>query len=661
MAPFDTVLIANRGEIALRIMASARKAGFRTVAVYSEADRTAPHVRMADVAVCIGPATAAESYLRTDRILAAARDTGAGAIHPGYGFLSENADFARAVTKAGLVFIGPSAEAIDVMGDKARAKRLMIDAGVPCVPGYQGEDQSEARLLSAAADIGFPVMVKAAGGGGGKGMRLVAEAADLPAALALARSEAQNAFGSDHLILEKAVIEPRHVEIQVFGDTLGNIIHLGERDCSVQRRHQKVIEEAPSPAVDQDLRDRMGAAAIAAARAVNYFGAGTVEFLLDTSGEFYFLEMNTRLQVEHPVTEMVTGIDLVALQLRVAAGLPLGLSQDDVTSVGHAIELRLYAEDPAEGFLPSAGPVALWLPPEGAGIRVDAGIETGGEVSPFYDPMVAKVVAHGATREEARLRLLRAMRGAALFGPANNRDFLIDALGQPEFAEGEATTGFIARTYGESFSGADRSSLGYALAALVHHGVRAEVSRRAAPRVAPELLNWSSAQPIPGVVTYDHDDAPLTCRVLPLGTGYEVHVGDDLHMIETLDLAPPRFAVNVNSQRIEGVFLNTGARGLWIALPNQSFSVTDISGAPRMDEGGGLGYVTAPMHGRLIDLTVAVGDRVEKGQKLAVLEAMKMQHEILAAVSGTVTEIAAATEMQLAAGAMILEISGNTE
>ncbi len=369
-----SILIANRGEIAVRVMRTAKALGYRTIAVYSAADADAPHVRMADDAALLGPAPAAQSYLDGTRILRAAAQTGADAIHPGYGFLSENAAFARAVTAAGLVFIGPSAESIEMMGNKAAAKRRMIAAGVPCVPGYEEQDQSDATLIGAAARIGYPLMVKAAAGGGGRGMRLVHEANALSGAIASARSEALNACGSADLILEKAIARPRHVEFQVLADSHGNTLHLGERDCSVQRRHQKVVEEAPCPVMDDVLRARMGAAAVEAARSIDYRGAGTVEFLLDEYGEFYFLEMNTRLQVEHPVTEMITGLDLVALQIRVAEGRPLGMTQDEVRLSGHAIEARLYAETPARNFLPASGRVALWQPVSGEGVRVDAGI-----------------------------------------------------------------------------------------------------------------------------------------------------------------------------------------------------------------------------------------------------------------------------------------------
>jgi geranyl-CoA carboxylase alpha subunit len=395
---FGKILIANRGEIACRVARTAHALGYRTVAVFSDADAGAPHVLACDEAVALGGSLVGESYLAVEKLLSAARASGADAVHPGYGFLSENAGFAQACADAGLVFIGPPPSAIDAMGNKAAAKRRMIEAGVPCVPGYQGADQSDATLIAEATKIGLPVMVKAAAGGGGRGMRLVHDSGELAEAIVGARNEAQNAFGSGELILEKAVIDARHVEIQVFADAYGNVIHLGERDCSVQRRHQKVIEEAPSPAVYGALRQRMGAAAVAAARAIGYRGAGTVEFLLGADGAFYFLEMNTRLQVEHPVTEMITGQDLVAWQLRVAAGEKLPLSQDDVQLDGHAIEVRLYAEDPYAGFLPQTGTVAAWRPAEGPGLRTDHGMRDGQAISAFYDPMIAKVIAHGATR-----------------------------------------------------------------------------------------------------------------------------------------------------------------------------------------------------------------------------------------------------------------------
>ena len=467
MTAFTSILIANRGEIACRVIRTAKELGYRTIAVYSEADAGAPHVQLADASVCIGPGPVGESYLLAENILAAAASSGAEAIHPGYGFLSENADFAEAVESAGLVFIGPSREAIEVMGNKAESKRRMIEAGVPCVPGYEGLDQSDKTLLAEGKKIDLPLMVKAAAGGGGRGMRLVQDYKALSKAIKLARAEAESAFGSGELILEKAIIQPRHVEIQVFADTLGNTIHLGERDCSVQRRHQKVVEEAPCPIMTPELREQMGQSAIDAAKSVNYRGAGTVEFLLDASGAFYFLEMNTRLQVEHPVTELVTGLDLVELQINVAQGRPLGLTQDDIVLQGAAMEVRLYTEDPSQDFLPASGPVDLWQPATGVGVRIDDGICTGQAISPFYDPMVAKIIGYGDDRETARTRLIAALKETVLFGTANNKDFLIQCLEKQRFIEGAATTAFIAEEFAEAELAVIQPSVEDAAAAAV--------------------------------------------------------------------------------------------------------------------------------------------------------------------------------------------------
>lgn len=447
MPAFTKILIANRGEIACRIQRTAQALGYRTVAVYSDADTHALHVQMADEAVNIGPAPVQQSYLNITAILDAARRTGADAIHPGYGFLSENPDFARACQNAHIVFIGPSSEAIELMGSKRLSKIAMLDAGVPCIAGYQGSAQDDATLQQEAERIGFPLMIKASAGGGGRGMRLVHQPEQLLEQLRTARSEAMNAFGSDELILEQALIDPRHVEVQVFGDRHGNLIYLGERDCSIQRRHQKVIEEAPCPVMTPELRQAMGDAALKAGRAVSYVGAGTVEFLLDRNGRFYFLEMNTRLQVEHPVTELTTGLDLVAWQLHIAAGQPLPLAQADVVLSGHAMEVRLYAEDPAQGFLPQTGDVLRWEP--AACVRIDHGLREDETISPFYDPMLGKIIAHGATREEARRKLLRAVEDTVLLGVTTNQRFLVDLLKQPDFIAGNFSTAFIAEHFGQ--------------------------------------------------------------------------------------------------------------------------------------------------------------------------------------------------------------------
>jgi 3-methylcrotonyl-CoA carboxylase alpha subunit len=442
---FEKVLVANRGEIARRVLRTLRKLGISSVAVYSDADAAAAHVAEADEAVHIGPAPARESYLSIDAILEAVRATGADALHPGYGFLAENPEFARRCAEAGVVFIGPSADAIRRMGSKIEAKALMAAAGVPVIPGFACAERGEDEIAAAAAQLGFPVLVKASAGGGGRGMRIASEAADLSKALVAARREAERAFGDGTLLIEKYFEAPRHIEVQIYGDAQGNVLHLFERECSIQRRHQKVIEEAPSPAVDPPLRSRMGAAAVAAGKALGYVGAGTVEFVLDADGEFHFLEVNTRLQVEHPVTEAITGLDLVALQLSLAAGEPLPFDQNALCVEGHAIEARLYAEDPQRNFLPATGSLALfeWLAQPG--VRVDSGVEEGDSVGVHYDPLLAKLIAHGATRGEAARRLALALRRLAIGGIRNNRDFLVAVLEHPAFLAGELDTHFIER------------------------------------------------------------------------------------------------------------------------------------------------------------------------------------------------------------------------
>ncbi|HET7527463.1 MAG TPA: acetyl-CoA carboxylase biotin carboxylase subunit, partial [Burkholderiaceae bacterium] len=482
--PFNKILIANRGEIALRVMRSAHDAGYRTVAVYSTVDANAPHVRAADQAVCIGEPQPARSYLNIAAIVDAARKAGADAVHPGYGFLAENADFARACRDAGLVFIGPSPEAIEAMGDKAAAKRLMLAAGVPCVPGYDGGDQAPSRLAAEAERIGYPLMIKAVAGGGGRGMRRVTSAREFADALRSAQSEAEHSFGDATVILERAIVEPRHIEIQVFADRHGNAIHLGERDCSVQRRHQKLIEESPSPAVSAELRERMGATAVAAARAIGYEGAGTLEFLLDRDGQFHFMEMNTRLQVEHPVTEAITGLDLVALQLRVAAGEPLAIAQHDVRFSGHAIEVRLCAEDAEQAFMPQSGALALWQPP--SRLRVEHALHSGIEITPHYDSMIAKVVSHGATRDDARRRLIAGLSDTVALGIKTNLAFLARCLAHPAFATGAASTAFIDQhrdTLLAADEGADRRAP--ALAAVLLLETAADARRDANAALSP--------------------------------------------------------------------------------------------------------------------------------------------------------------------------------
>ncbi len=651
---FSKILIANRGEIAVRILRTARALGYRTVAVYSQADAGAPHVTLADEAVLIGPAPVAQSYLDPARLIKAAQETGADAVHPGYGFLSENADFARSCADAGLVFIGPSVEAIRLMGNKAEAKRRMIAAGVPCVPGYEGADQSDAAFMAAANDIGFPVMVKAAAGGGGRGMRLVNAAAQLPGALASARSEAKNAFGSDELILEKAIAYPRHVEFQVFGDAHGHVVHLFERDCSVQRRHQKVVEEAPCPVMTPELRGRMGAAAVEAARAIRYEGAGTIEFLLDGKGNFYFLEMNTRLQVEHPVTECITGRDLVALQLAVARGEPLPFAQDDLAIDGHAIEVRLYAEDPANNFLPASGRVNAWRPASGDGIRVDHGLKEGAEISPFYDPMIAKLIAHGRDRDEARRRLIRALEETVVFGLPTNRDFLIDILKHEVFAAGGATTAFLAKDFDEAaLKPAPPTSAQAALAAVMHYRDARRCAAADAVALNPALLDWASAGHLSSRFSYDAGEF----RVIALGTDrYRVETNNGEHAIEILSDADGATRARLDGIETSCRYLVEGGR-LDLALDGRLFTFENlllrVKGAEDAVEGG---QVRAPMHGRILRLHVETGADVQEGAPLAVLEAMKMEHEVTSAVSGRVAAVHVAIGDQVAANSILIEI-----
>ena len=604
---FSKVLVANRGEIAWRVMRTARAMGYRTVAVYSDADKDAPHVAFADEAVRIGPPPVGESYLSVDRILEAAHRSGADAIHPGYGFLSENDGFAAACEKAGIVFIGPPPAAIAAMGNKAAAKRRMIEARVPCVPGYQGPDQSDANLAAEARKIGLPVMVKAAAGGGGRGMRLVTADGDLLEAIRTARTEAESAFGSGELILEKAVVDARHVEIQVFADSHGNAIHLGERDCSVQRRHQKVIEEAPSPAVDGELRRRMGAAAVAAAQAIGYRGAGTVEFLLGVDGEFYFLEMNTRLQVEHPVTEAITGLDLVEWQLRVARGEKLPLTQAQVKFHGHAIEVRLYAEDAYAGFLPQTGRIGTWRPGGGPGVRVDHGMTDGLAISPYYDPMIAKVIAHGGTREEARARLIKALRDTVVLGPTTNRHFLIRLLEHAEFAAGEATTAFLGKHIFPAPAASDRH---WQLAAQL-------LWRDSARRYPAPLRGWRNSNPAPTPVKLAVGEAVRTIGVTG-GPDIEApHLIDGNDIVVDLDAFTVRFSDKTYAP-------------------------------PAAAAAGSDGKLRAPMDGKIVAIKVAAGEKVSRGQTLIVLEAMKIQHQLKAGVDAEIEAVSVQEGQQVA-------------
>ncbi|WP_414431372.1 acetyl/propionyl/methylcrotonyl-CoA carboxylase subunit alpha [Alcanivorax sp. IL2] len=645
---FEKILIANRGEIACRVIATAQSLGYRTVAVYSEPDGGARHVQLADEAVCVGPALASASYLNVDALLDACRKTGADAVHPGYGFLSENAGFSKACKDAGITFIGPDEDAIHLMGSKRLSKIAMIEAGVPCIPGYEGEDQSDATLLKEAERIGLPLMIKASAGGGGRGMRVVTDASEISAQLKSARQEAKSAFGSDELILERAVMQPRHVEIQVFGDRHGNVIHLGERDCSVQRRHQKVVEEAPSPAVDEALRQQMGEAAVNAAKACNYVGAGTVEFLLAPEGDFFFLEMNTRLQVEHPVTELVTGLDLVAWQIKVARGEPLPLSQDQVTLTGHAMEVRLYAEDPAQNYMPQTGPVLCWQPASGDGVRIDHGLTEGYEVGSHYDPMLAKIIAVGDSREDARRRLIRAVEDTVLMGVRDNRTFLAAILRHPVFAQGEATTAFIGQDFADdaSMAGEAPSSQLWALAALL----RCEVETPAA-----ELRGWHSstlgAQPVQ-LRCGEHEQ---TVYIRYRDDHAELMVGENNHHIEPL--GPGLASIDGIRQRYQ---MFQDGKQSWLQCQGHSVCFEDAthSAAGASDQAGS-GQIRAPMDGAVIEVCAKAGEAVQRGQVLVIMEAMKMEHSLKADCDGTVESADLAVGSQVKRQQLLVSIKAD--
>ncbi len=642
------ILIANRGEIAVRVIRSARELGYRTVSVYSEADANALHVHEADEAVAIGPAAVGESYLLAANIVAAAQRSGADAIHPGYGFLSENAAFARACEAADITFIGPGADAIELMGSKRRSKIAMLEAGVPCVPGYQGADQSDTVLLKKAAEIGFPIMVKASAGGGGRGMRLVHDGSELAEQIAMARSEAKTAFGSDELILERAILQPRHIEIQVFADSHGNVVHLGERDCSIQRRHQKVVEEAPSPFVDPQLRQQMGAAAVAAARSCGYRGAGTVEFLVDADKNFYFLEMNTRLQVEHPVTELVTNQDLVAWQLLVAAGEPLPLRQEDIELRGHAIEVRLYAEDARNNFMPQTGTVLVWDTPQRPGVRVDYGIQAGQQVSSHYDPMLAKVIGFGASREIAARRAASALEDICLLGVNNNKLFLQNILRHAVFHAGAATTAFIEQHFVADPSMEQKQpgieTLGRA--ALLYY-----------QRGKQDAANWSSAAANNAYLTLQFEDHQYPLHLQETDAAFRIACEQQHVELQLLDIKRHSCVLLTNTlrQRCRFAF---AADTLFLDDGRGHFRFDDITHRPVKNAGaGGSGELKASMDGAIVKLLVSAGDAVVRGQTMVVLEAMKMEHQLKAGIAGTVEAINIQPGQQVKARQLLATIS----
>ena len=635
---FKKILIANRGEIACRIMRTARRMGIATVAVYSDADAGTPHVMMADEAVHIGGAASADSYLRGERIIAAAKESGAEAIHPGFGFLSENAGFVAEVEAAGLVFIGPGTKAIAVMGDKIESKLLAKSAGVSTVPGTEGEVDDVEVGLKAAAEIGYPVMVKASAGGGGKGMRVIESVGELPDGMRAAMSEAQTAFGDSRVFIEKFVVQPRHIEIQLLADQHGNIVYVGERECSIQRRHQKVVEEAPSPFISQETRAAMGEQAVELARAVGYRSAGTVEFIVGADQDFYFLEMNTRLQVEHPVTEMVYGLDLVEKMIRIAAGEELGLTQDDIKANGWAVEARVYAEDPARGFLPSIGQLVRYREPAGEGVRVDSGVDEGGEISMYYDPMIAKLVAHAPTREAAIDRLHLALDHYEIDGIVSNRQFLSAVLENGSFRSGDLTTGFIDAEFEGDFLAGPPSDA--AAARLVALGTAI---------VALQMEERHAGDPDTGFVVISQDGAR---RMVELGH-VDTHIakltvdGNGFTLLGLLQAPVYLFDGTINEEPVAVQIRHTGHKVvLTHGAARLALTVFPARFEPMLDhmpvaaEGAGADEITAPMPGQITRILVEVGDEVVEGQDVAIIEAMKMENVLSAEARGKVREVA---------------------
>jgi len=643
------LLIANRGEIACRVIRTARRMGIATVAVHNDADVDAPHVGIADEAVRIGGNLPSQSYLNGEAIIDAARRTQADAVHPGYGFLSEDSQFAAACLEAGLVFVGPTPAAIHAMGDKARAKAIMEKAGVPIVPGYAGEDQSQERLASEAGRIGYPLLIKAAAGGGGRGMRKVETPEDLAAALESAAREAKSAFGDATVLLEKLVVDGRHVEIQVFADSHSSCIHLGERDCSTQRRHQKVIEEAPSPFIDAWLRAMMGADAVRAALAVGYRGAGTIEFIVGADQSYYFLEMNTRLQVEHPVTEMVTGFDLVEWQLRIAAGEALPIGQDDVVFRGHAIEARLYAEDPYAGFQPQTGRIVHWRPErieQRDGIRIDNGVAEGGTVTPFYDPMLAKFIAHGHDRAEAIARLRHALRQSPLTGLKTNRTFLIDLLGSPEFEAGAVTTGLLDRWVAEEaaivtipLAAAEDFALAAAILALAPGG---------------DWFRSTGVAECPITLLCGADQRNMTVR-FERGMLASVSVDGIAVVLDMLHTALPEARYSIGGIARTAFALVDG-NYLWLDIDGRTFQFAEPDPLAAKPVAADPSRVVSPVSGLVRSVAVAIGDRVVAGQALAIVEAMKMETTLSAKVAGTIRMIHATVGEQARQGDLLVEL-----
>jgi len=689
-APIRKVLVANRGEIARRIMRTCRKMGIGTVAVFSEADRNMPFVEEADEGFLLGPAPSTESYLRIDRIIEAAKRTGADAIHPGYGFLAENAEFAEACAEAGVIFIGPTPDAIRAMGSKREAKALVAEAGVPVIPGYDGADQDPSVLAEKAIEVGFPVLLKASAGGGGKGMKLVRKKEELSDAIASAAREGKSAFGDGTLLVEKYIDSPRHVEIQILGDSHGRLIHLNERECSIQRRHQKIIEETPSPALDAELRNAMGEAAVRCGEAIGYRNAGTVEFILAPDRSFYFLEVNTRLQVEHPITEAVTGLDLVEEQILVAQGEPLRLAQEDVRFEGAAIEVRLYAEDPSAGFLPQSGRVVDWHLPEADGLRVDSGIRSGNEVSIYYDPMLAKIITEGESRAVALQRMRSALRSLSAQGIVTNRNFLLDVLDHPEFVAGRFDTHFIDEHMQSALQKAPDEA--QEQRAAVFATLAGQQHRSQTQEILPSIPSgWRNNFHTPQWAEYTVGDREHRVEYRHLGDGVfrvsfssAANAGDGgptgtadaadtegvegaAHDVSIIAWNDPDLTLEIDGHRTTARVVGIGSRGAGTPAPegrdriyvhHHGANVT-LTPKPRFPEPGSdipAGGCIAPMPGKIIELRVHEGDAVEAGQTLLIMEAMKMEHTVTAPQDGVVESIAVAAGDQVDADALLVVV-----
>ena len=632
---FNSVLVANRGEIAVRILTAAKQLGLRTVAVYTEVDRSAPHVKLADKAVRIGDGPASESYLSRTKIINVAKQEKVEAIHPGYGFLSENVDFARICQKEKINFIGPSPETIMKMGNKTEAKNFVSNIKVPCIAGAELKTDNFSEAENIAREVGYPLIIKAVAGGGGKGMRLIKRQSDLKRAIVLAKAEAVKAFDSDEIMFERAIMSPKHIEVQIFGDKHGNVIHLGERDCSIQRRYQKVIEEAPCPTVTARVRGELGRVAVEIAKKLNYVGAGTIEFLLENDESFYFLEMNTRIQVEHPVTELITGIDLVQLQFLVADDQRLPITQEDISLKGHAIEVRLYAEDPKNNFLPSSGRIKLLKLEPIEGVRIDSGVDEGSLVSPFYDPMLSKLIGFGKNRETALYNLTKCLENTSIIGVKNNRNFLIDVLNQDSLMRGQTTTSFLDLKYSEGFFEREPTTYHYALVATLAYTGKMLNHLHHTSFISDELLGWTSSGELSASVILKSGEKTKKIMLRQKSMGF---------FIVEIEGILADISIDGHDIRLDGVkqdvvtFFNEDQTYVLTTSKTEYIfhEVLSLDSFLFKEE---TGIVSAPMHGLISGVFIKVGDRVKRGDSIIVLEAMKMQHEILASIDGEVVEI----------------------